>query len=43
MIYVCENNLYAASTSAAGTLAHRDVAARAAGYDIRAWLWMGMM
>ena len=34
MIYVCENNLYAASTPAASTLAHSDVAARAAGYDI---------
>ncbi len=34
VIYVCENNLYAASTPAASTLAHRDVAARAAGYDI---------
>lgn len=34
MLYVCENNLYAAQTSAASTLAHRDVAARAAGYGI---------
>ena len=34
MLYVCENNLYAASTPATSTLAHRDVAARAAGYDI---------
>ena len=34
MLYVCENNLYGASTSAALTLAHEDVAARAAGYGI---------
>jgi pyruvate dehydrogenase E1 component alpha subunit len=34
MIYVCENNLYAAQTSAASTHALGDVAARAAGYGI---------
>jgi TPP-dependent pyruvate/acetoin dehydrogenase alpha subunit len=34
MIYVCENNLYAAQTTAAGTTAHQDIAARAAGYGI---------
>lgn len=34
MLYVCENNLYAAQTTAASTLAHPDVAARAAGYGI---------
>ncbi len=34
MIYVCENNLYAAQTSAASTHALSDVAARAAGYGI---------
>ena len=34
MLYVCENNLYAASTAAADTLALGDVAARAAGYGI---------
>jgi pyruvate dehydrogenase E1 component alpha subunit len=34
MLYVCENNLYAATTSAADTLALGDVAARAAGYGI---------
>ena len=34
MLYVCENNLYAAGTAAADTLAHGDVAARAAGYGI---------
>ena len=34
MLYVCENNLYAASTAASSTLAHSDVAARAAGYGI---------
>jgi pyruvate dehydrogenase E1 component alpha subunit len=34
MIYVCENNLYAAQTSAASTQALIDVAARAAGYGI---------
>jgi TPP-dependent pyruvate/acetoin dehydrogenase alpha subunit len=34
MIYVCENNLYAAQTSAAETHAMRNVAARAAGYGI---------
>ena len=34
MIYVCENNLYAAQTSAASTQGLRDVAARAAGYGI---------
>jgi pyruvate dehydrogenase E1 component alpha subunit len=34
MLYVCENNLHAASTPASSTLAHSDVAARAAGYDI---------
>jgi TPP-dependent pyruvate/acetoin dehydrogenase alpha subunit len=34
MLYVCENNLYAASTPATSTLAHSDVAARAAGYGI---------
>src|SRR5438105_2727409 len=34
MIYVCENNLFAAQTSAASTQALGDVAARAAGYGI---------
>ena len=34
MIYVCENNLYAAQTSAASTQGLEDVAARAAGYGI---------
>jgi TPP-dependent pyruvate/acetoin dehydrogenase alpha subunit len=34
MIYVCENNLYAAQTPAATTHALSDVAARAAGYGI---------
>ncbi|MFM9846922.1 MAG: thiamine pyrophosphate-dependent dehydrogenase E1 component subunit alpha [Hyphomicrobiaceae bacterium] len=34
MIYVCENNLYAAQTSAAATHAMKDVAGRAAGYGI---------
>lgn len=34
MIYVCENNLYAAQTPAAATLALPDVASRAAGYGI---------
>ncbi len=34
MLYVCENNLWAAGTSSAKTLAHTDVAARAAGYGI---------
>jgi acetoin:2,6-dichlorophenolindophenol oxidoreductase subunit alpha len=34
MLYVCENNLYAAQTAAAATHALRDVAARAAGYGI---------
>ncbi len=34
MIYVCENNLWAAQTSAASTQALPDVAARAAGYGI---------
>jgi TPP-dependent pyruvate/acetoin dehydrogenase alpha subunit len=34
MLYVCENNLYAAQTTAAGTTAHKDIAARAAGYGI---------
>jgi acetoin:2,6-dichlorophenolindophenol oxidoreductase subunit alpha len=34
MIYVCENNLYAAQTSAAATQAPGDVAARSAGYGI---------
>ncbi len=34
MLYVCENNLWAASTAAADTLALGDVAARAAGYGI---------
>src|SRR5262245_25032140 len=34
MIYVCENNLYAAQTAAAATHALGDVAARAAGYGI---------
>ena len=34
MIYVCENNLHAAQTSAAQTHAMPDVAARAAGYGI---------
>ena len=34
MLYVCENNLYAAQTSAAATHALDDVAARAAGYGI---------
>jgi pyruvate dehydrogenase E1 component alpha subunit len=34
IIYVCENNLYAAQTSAASTQGLEDVAARAAGYGI---------
>jgi acetoin:2,6-dichlorophenolindophenol oxidoreductase subunit alpha len=34
MLYVCENNLYAAQTSAASTQGLNDVAARAAGYGI---------
>src|SRR5690242_21012494 len=34
MIYVCENNLYAAQTAASATHAMSDVAARAAGYGI---------
>jgi TPP-dependent pyruvate/acetoin dehydrogenase alpha subunit len=34
MIYVCENNLWAAQTPASKTLALPDVAARAAGYGI---------
>ena len=34
MLYVCENNLYAAQTSAAETVGHQDVAARASGYGI---------
>jgi TPP-dependent pyruvate/acetoin dehydrogenase alpha subunit len=34
MLYVCENNLHAAQTSAAATHALSDVAARAAGYGI---------
>jgi len=34
MLYVCENNLYAAHTSAAATHAIGDVAARAAGYGM---------
>src|SRR5215471_17863534 len=34
MIYVCENNMYAAQTAAAATHALGDVAARAAGYGI---------
>ena len=34
MLYVCENNLYAAQTAASETLAHKDVAARANGYGI---------
>lgn len=34
MIYVCENNLYAAQTPAAETHAMNDVAGRAAGYGI---------
>jgi acetoin:2,6-dichlorophenolindophenol oxidoreductase subunit alpha len=34
MLYVCENNLYAAQTAAANTHALPDVAARAAGYGI---------
>src|SRR5216684_3644038 len=34
MIYVCENNMYAAQTAAAATHALNDVAARAAGYGI---------
>ena len=34
MLYVCENNMYAAQTSAAATHALPDVAARAAGYGI---------
>ena len=34
MLYICENNLWAAATAATATLAHSDVAARAAGYDI---------
>ncbi len=34
MLYVCENNRYAANTPAAATHAHEDVAARAHGYGI---------
>jgi acetoin:2,6-dichlorophenolindophenol oxidoreductase subunit alpha len=34
MLYVCENNMYAAQTAAAATHALDDVAARAAGYGI---------
>jgi len=34
MIYVCENNMYAAQTAAAATPAMPDVAGRAAGYGI---------
>ena len=34
MLYVCENNLYSAGTTAAETLALSDVAARASGYGI---------
>ena len=34
MIYVCENNMYAAQTAAAATHAQNDVAARATGYGI---------
>ena len=34
MLYVCENNLYAAQTTAESTQALTDVAARAAGYGI---------
>lgn len=34
MVYVCENNLYAAQTAAAATHAMPDVAGRAAGYGI---------
>jgi pyruvate dehydrogenase E1 component alpha subunit len=34
MLYVCENNMYAAQTPAAATHALSDVAARAAGYGI---------
>ncbi len=34
MLYVCENNMYAAQTAAAATHALSDVAARAAGYGI---------
>src|SRR5260370_6218456 len=34
MLYVCENNMYAANTAAAKTHALSDVAARAAGYGI---------
>src|SRR4029077_346959 len=34
MLYVCENNMYAAQTSAAETHAMPDVAGRAAGYGI---------
>ena len=34
MLYVCENNLWAANTPAAATVSVADVAARAAGYGI---------
>ena len=34
MLFVCENNLYAAQTTAAATHALRDVADRAAGYGM---------
>ena len=34
MLYICENNMYAANTAAAKTHALSDVAARAAGYGI---------
>ncbi len=39
MIYVCENNMWAAQTRAAATHALSDVAARAAGYGIPASSW----
>lgn len=34
MLYVCENNLYAAQTAASGTVAPQDIARRADGYGI---------
>jgi pyruvate dehydrogenase E1 component alpha subunit len=34
MLYICENNMYAANTAAAATHAMPDVAGRAAGYGI---------
>ena len=41
MLYVCENNLYAANTASTQTLAHQDVAARAQGYGIPGGIGVG--